>query len=46
VAAASLLVKVGATGALSVSTTKLLTVDEMVDALQRSGGVSYAPPGS
>lgn len=46
VAAASFLVKVGSTGALSVMTTKLLTVDEMVDALQRAGSVSYAPPGS
>jgi len=45
VAAASLLVNVGATGALSVSTTKLLTVEEMVDALSRAGSVSYTPPG-
>lgn len=46
VAAASVLVKVGASGALSVSTTKLLTVDEAVEAMRRAGDVGYRPPGS
>lgn len=46
VTAASVLVKVGASGALSVTTTKLLTVEEMVEALGRAGDVDYRPPGS
>jgi uncharacterized protein with GYD domain len=46
VAAASLLVKVGASGALSVTTTKLLTVEEAMEAMGRAGGVGYQPPGA
>lgn len=46
VAAASVLVKVGASGALSVSTTKLLTVEEALEAMKRAGDVSYRSPGS
>jgi uncharacterized protein with GYD domain len=46
VAAASVLVKVGAAGALTVSTTKLMTVDEALEAMRRSSDVSYSPPGS
>jgi uncharacterized protein with GYD domain len=47
VAAVSILAMVAATGAFTmVSTTKLLTVDEMLDALSRSGRVSdYRVPG-
>jgi uncharacterized protein with GYD domain len=45
VTAAGFLVKVGASGALSLSTTKLLTVEEMVEALGRAGDVGYRPPG-
>ena len=44
---AGLLVKVAATGAFtSVSTTKLLTVEEALDALRRGGGVDYRAPGA
>ena len=46
VAVAGLLVKVAASGALSVSTTKLLTVDEALQAFQRAGEVDYRPPGA
>jgi len=42
---ASLLVKIGATGAVSLSTTKLITAEEMLEALQRASGVQYSPPG-
>jgi uncharacterized protein with GYD domain len=46
VTAASLLVKVGASGALSVSTTKLMTVEEALQAFRRAGDVDYRPPGA
>src|SRR5690242_14718597 len=46
VAAASVLVKVGASGALTATTTKLLTVDEALEALSRAGKVEYRPPGA
>ena len=47
VMAAGLLVKVASTGAFTnVSTTKLLTVEETLDALRRSGGVEYRAPGA
>jgi uncharacterized protein with GYD domain len=46
VAAASVMVKVNATGALTVSTTKLLTVEEALEAMRRSSEVAYSPPGS
>ncbi len=44
---AGLLVKVASTGAFTnVSTTKLLTVEEALDALRRGGGVEYRAPGA
>ena len=44
---AGLLVRVAATGAFTnVSTTKLLTVEEALDALRRGGGVEYRAPGA
>jgi uncharacterized protein with GYD domain len=46
IAAASLLAKVAASGALSVSTTKLLTIDEALEAFRRAADVDYRPPGS
>jgi uncharacterized protein with GYD domain len=46
VAAASVLVKVGASGALTASTTKLLTVDEALEAMKRASTVQYRAPGS
>jgi len=46
VAAASLLVKVGSTGALSVSTTKLIAVEEALESFGRAGSVAYRPPGT
>jgi uncharacterized protein with GYD domain len=46
VAAASLLVRVAASRAVSVSTTKLLTVDEALQAFRQAGDVGYRPPGS
>jgi uncharacterized protein with GYD domain len=46
VTAASILVKAGASGALSISTTKLLTVDEALEAMRRAADVQYKPPGS
>ena len=47
VVTAGLLVKVASTGAFtSVSTTKLLTVDEALDGLRRGGGVEYRAPGA
>jgi uncharacterized protein with GYD domain len=47
VTAASLLVNVGAAGALAkVSTTKLLTVEETLSALGKASGVDYTPPGA
>ena len=46
-AAAGTLVKIAASGALtSVSTTALLTVEEMLAALRQGGGVSYRAPGA
>ena len=45
VTAASLLVKVASSGALSASTTKLLTVEEAMEAMKRAGGVGYKAPG-
>jgi uncharacterized protein with GYD domain len=47
VAAASILAMVAATGAFTtVSTTKLITVDEMLDALSRGARVDYRAPGA
>src|SRR5260370_38208106 len=47
VVAASTLTKVAASGAFaSVSTTKLLTVEEMLAALRGAGGVEYHAPGA
>jgi uncharacterized protein with GYD domain len=46
VTVASILIRVGASGALSVSTTKLLSVDEALEALKRARDVNYSPPGS
>jgi uncharacterized protein with GYD domain len=47
VVTAGLLVKVASTGAsTNVSTTKLLTVGEALDALRRGGGVEYRAPGA
>jgi uncharacterized protein with GYD domain len=47
VTTAGLLVKVASTGAFtSVSTTKLLAVDETLDALRRGGGIEYRAPGA
>ena len=46
VTAASVLVKVGASAAMSkLVTTKLLTVEEALAAVGRAGGVRYRPPG-
>ena len=47
VVTAGLLVKVATTVAsTNVSTTKLLTVGEALDALRRGGGVEYSAPGA
>jgi uncharacterized protein with GYD domain len=47
VVAASTLTKVAASGAFSsVSTTKLLAVEEMLAALRGGGGVEYRAPGA
>ena len=47
VVTAGLLVKVASTGAFTnVSTTKLLTVEEALDALRRGGGLEYRAPGA
>ena len=47
VMAAGLLVKVASTGAFTnVSTTKLLTVEETLDALRQGGRVEYRAPGA
>lgn len=47
VTAAGTLIKAASSGAFaSFSTTKLLTVEEALDALQRGGGVEYRPPGA
>lgn len=47
VVAASTLTKVAASGAFtSVSTTKLLTVEEMLAALGAASGVTYRAPGA
>ena len=46
VATASILTTMAATGAFTMlETTKLLTVDEMLDALSRGGRVDYRAPG-
>jgi uncharacterized protein with GYD domain len=46
VTAAGVLVKVGASAAFSrLATTKLLTVEEAIDAFRRAGGIRYRPPG-
>ena len=46
-AAAGTLVKIAASGALNnVSTTALLTVEEMLDGLRKGGGISYRAPGA
>jgi uncharacterized protein with GYD domain len=45
--AAGTMVKIAASGALTnVSTTVLLTVEEMLQALQEGGGMSYRAPGA
>jgi uncharacterized protein with GYD domain len=46
VTAAAVMVKVGASGALTVSTTKLLTVEEALEAMRRAHEVDYHAPGS
>jgi uncharacterized protein with GYD domain len=47
VVAASTLARVAASGAVaSLSTTKLLTVEEMLEALRGSGGMAYRAPGA
>ena len=46
VSVASLMVKVSASGALSVSTTKLMTVEEALQAFRRAGDIDYRPPGA
>ena len=46
VTAAALLIKVGASGAINAATTKLLTVEEAIEAMKRAGGVDYRGPGS
>jgi len=46
VSVASLMVKVSASGALSVSTTKLMTVEEALQAFHRAGDIDYRPPGA
>jgi uncharacterized protein with GYD domain len=47
VTAASVLVKLGASGAFTrVATTKLLTVEEAMEAFGRAGGIRYRPPAS
>lgn len=46
VTCASALMRVASTGAFtSLSTTKLLTVEEAMDAMGRAGGAPYRPPG-
>jgi uncharacterized protein with GYD domain len=46
VAVATLISKIAASGAWSGGeTTVLLTVDEMVEAYKRAGGIEYRPPG-
>jgi uncharacterized protein with GYD domain len=45
VVSASVLVKVASTGAFTkIATTKLLTVEEALDALRRASDIGYAPP--
>jgi uncharacterized protein with GYD domain len=45
-AAAAMAIAVGGSGAIATSkTTPLLTGDEARDAMARSGGVNYSPPG-
>lgn len=47
VTAASLLVKVASSGAFAtVSTTKLISVDEALEAFRRASSVEYRPPGA
>lgn len=47
ITAAGMLVKVASTGAYkAVSTTKLLTVEEALDALSRGGGLQFRAPGT
>jgi uncharacterized protein with GYD domain len=47
VVAASILVKVASTGAFTkLATTKLLTVEETLDALRRASDIGYRPPGA
>lgn len=47
VAAAALIAKIAASGAWSGGeTTVLLTVEEMVEAYKRAGGLTYRPPGA
>jgi uncharacterized protein with GYD domain len=45
-AALGTLVRVAASGAGSVSTTVLITVEEMLDALRSDTGSGYRPPGA
>ena len=47
VTAATLSVKAAASGAYrSLSTTKLISTDEALEAFRRAGGVQYRPPGA
>lgn len=47
IAAASTVIKAASSGAFaSLSTTKLLTVEETLEALRRGGGVEYRAPGA
>ncbi|MGH8870228.1 MAG: GYD domain-containing protein [Actinomycetes bacterium] len=47
VTAASLLVKVASTGAMTkLATTKLIAVEDAMDALGRAGSLTYRPPGA
>jgi len=44
---ASAAIRIAATGALTnISTTKLLTVEETLDALRQGGGLPYRAPGT
>lgn len=47
IAAASTVIKAASSGAFaSLSTTKLLTVEETLEALGRGGGIGYRAPGA
>jgi uncharacterized protein with GYD domain len=46
VSVAALLTSVVATGAVKLSTTPLMTVEEMLEALGKAKSAKYSPPGS